>query len=458
MFQGSLPEKAIKVISNIVKRWEGDVNKIYVGCCGNLSIERSISKFYKGNIYSCDVTIYSSTLGRFFAGKKLRLKWNEQYNGRCEYLRNYCKTPIDTIATMLLATEILKFDNPDEKKMNAYAYRMLNAYEKQYDKMHKKTVENLKLVKLKLSGFYCGDVMDFLDKIDHSGGFISFPPFYKGGYEKMWENLERIFIFKKPEYKIFDPDTDIHMFARKVKQMEHFIIGTERLLPEFKEYYCSTVMTSNGKPIYLYASETHRKIFVKEKKRKYKLSLKRINPEREDIGGSDNIKICQLNHGQFEELRAVYLDKGISPKTETAAYGVFTKDQDELLGCFAFSSSLTLIDFQTSIDGPTMYLMSDFSVRPTKIKHLSKLVLYCVLSKEVKFLAEGIMGSRINSIVTNAFSNNPVSMKYRGIFDLLHKRKVKNDVTNKERWNLCYGQYAGLWTLEEGIEKWKQRL
>lgn len=456
MFQGSLPEKAIKVISNIVKGW--DCNKIYVGCCGNLSVERSISKFYKGNIYSCDVTIYSCTLGRYFAGKPLKVKWNEAYNGRCKYLAKYCKTSEDLVATMLLATEILKFDNPDEKRMNQYAYRMLGAYEKQFPKLHKKTVENIKSVKLKLSGFFCGDVMEFLERLDHSGGFISFPPFYKGGYEKMWEQLERIFVFKKPEYKIFDPDTDIHVFANKVKKVDNFIIGTERLLPEFKEHYCSTVMTGNGKPIYLYSSETKRKIFVKEKKRKYTLKVKRLSPEREDIGSPDNIKICELNHGQFEELRAVYLDKGISPKTETAAYGVFTKDQDELLGCFAISSSLTLTDFQTSIDGPTMYLMSDFAVRPTKIKHLSKLVLYCVLSKEVKFLMEGVLGSRVNSIVTNAFCNNPVSMKYRGIFELLHKRKVKNDVTKKDRWNICYGQYAGKWSLEEGVELWKQRL
>lgn len=456
MFQGSLPEKAIKVICNIAKNWK--CNNIYIGCCGNLSIERSLAKFYKGNIFSCDVTIYSSTLGRFFARKDLEIEWNDNYKGRCQYLQEYCDTPIETVATMLLATDIMKFDNPDEKYMNAYAYRMLNAYEAQFPELHEKTVKTLKAIKLRLTDFYCGDVMDYLDNIKKDGGFISFPPFYKGGYEHMWKDLERIFIFEKPEYNIFDPEKDIHNFARKVKRMENFIIGTERLLPEFKEYYSSTVLTGNGKPIYLYSSDKKHKIYVKGKKRKYTLSVKRLSPERETIGSPDNIKLCQLNHGQFDELRSVYLDKGIAPKTECAAYGVFTKDKDELLGCFAFSSSLTLTDFQTAIDGPTIYLMSDFSVRPTKIPKLSKLVLYCVLSKETRFLAERCKNGRVNSIVTNAFCNNPVSMKYRGLFELLHKRKVKNDVTGKDRYNICYGQYAGLWSLEEGVEKWLQKL
>ena len=59
------------------------------------------------------------------------------------------------------------------------------------------------------------------------------------------------------------------------------------------------------------------------------------------------------------------------------------------------------------LEQPTIYLLTDFAISPTKEKHLSKLVLYCALSKEAKFLMENIAGKRIKSIATNAFSNNP---------------------------------------------------
>ena len=65
MFQGTLPHKAIKIIGNIVKEW--DCERIYVGCSGNFTIERSISELVNCKITSNDVTIYSSNIGRYLA-------------------------------------------------------------------------------------------------------------------------------------------------------------------------------------------------------------------------------------------------------------------------------------------------------------------------------------------------------------------------------------------------------
>ena len=103
-------------------------------------------------------------------------------------------------------------------------------------------------------------------------------------------------------------------------------------------------------------------------------------------------------------------------------------------------------------------MLTDFSISPTCEKNLSKLVLYCILSKEVKMLAEKVTGKRVKTITTNAFSRNPVSMKYRGLFEQFGRREIEKDEEGKtKKWNLSYGAKMGQWSLKEGYELWRRK-
>jgi hypothetical protein len=113
-----------------------------------------------------------------------------------------------------------------------------------------------------------------------------------------------------------------------------------------------------------------------------------------------------------------------------------------------------------------MYLLSDFPIAPTKYKRLAKLVLYAALSKESKMLAERLTNKRMKSLVTTAFSKNPVSMKYRGLFKLLNKKHLEGcdegetDMSKlyyNQGYQLNYGTAMGEWTLAEGLALWKQK-
>ncbi|USK77740.1 hypothetical protein LIT31_26200 (plasmid) [Peribacillus frigoritolerans] len=88
--------------------------------------------------------------------------------------------------------------------------------------------------------------------------------------------------------------------------------------------------------------------------------------------------------------------------------------------------------------------MSDFVIRPVKYKRLSKLILACVLSKEVKMLLEQALNGRIKALSTTAFTDKPVSMKYRGLFEV-HSRKEGR---------VNYTAPAGKWSLQEGYKWW----
>ena len=113
-----------------------------------------------------------------------------------------------------------------------------------------------------------------------------------------------------------------------------------------------------------------------------------------------------------------------------------------------------------------MYLLSDFPIAPTKYKRLAKLVLYAALSRESKMLAERLTNHRICSLVTTAFSKNPVSMKYRGLFRLLNKKElpgVEDGETDMSKiyynqgYQLNYGAAMGEWTLADGLAMWKKK-
>lgn len=451
MFQGSLPHKAIKIIGNIVGEW--DCDRIFIGCSGNFTIERSISGLVKCPITSNDVTIYSSNIGRYFAGMSLdELKIKGDSFEDCMFLNDYMNTDTEKVATMMLAADILPYSS--DIMDNAYSRRMLRGYKEQYPRMHESLCKKLESMKTQVDTFYHGDVMNMLDEIPSNCGFISFPPFFKGGYEKMWKNIENFFEYKEPEYEEFDPNVHIKQFCDKVSKLDNFCIGTEREVPELEEFFSGTLNTGPNKVIYFY-SKTEKKHYVTQGSKQTKAKpIVRIT-ESDEITG--NIVVSPITIDQFNELRALYLSTAVTKVgTPSASYGLY--DNDKLFGVFAFSNSMMLTGSE-KLERPTIYLLTDFAISPTCEKNLSKLVLCCVLSKEVKMLAEKVMGKRVNTITTNAFSKNPVSMKYRGLFEQYGRRELEKDENGKvKKYNLSYGTRMGQWTLKEGYELWRRKL
>ena len=191
------------------------------------------------------------------------------------------------------------------------------------------------------------------------------------------------------------------------------MVGTERIVDELEEFYIGTLNTGPNKEIYFY-SKTTKRHYVKQKSKK--TNAKPIERIKKEDKISENIEVRQISIDQFNELRALYLSTAVTKVgNPSAAYGLFS--ENKLFGIFAFSNSFMLTG-SDKLERPTIYLLTDFAIAPTDEKNLSKLVLCCVLSTEVKMIAEKIMGKRVKTVTTNAFSRNPVSMKYRGLFDL----------------------------------------
>lgn len=408
-------------------------------------------------LHGNDVTIYSCLLGNYFAGIPLEAKFNEKYEGSMAFVKDYMKTDLDIVTVALLLSKMSVYLG---SKPNPHYLRMIDAYKAQWADLFARTKAKVEKAGMFLDSFYSGDVVGWVDEVPRDQGFICYPPFYSGDYEKMFKVIEEIIAWTPPSYDMIDKDKIFKMF-RQLTEREYFMFGTNDKLEEFSEYLIGISQTTNrGVPLYVY-SKAQKSRIVMPSQQVASLFVERLGKD-EDIG--DEIKIIELKSENFRALRSQYMNPYIKPGSETSSYGVLV--DNKLIGVYAFSASPTLSNWDKHIETPTIYLLSDFPIAPTKYKRLAKLVLYAALSKESKLLAERIANHRIRSLVTTAFSKNPVSMKYRGLFHLLNKKKLSgvekgetdmSKIYYNQGYQLNYGATMGEWSLKEGLALWKRK-
>ena len=308
--------------------------------------------------------------------------------------------------------------------------------------------------------------MQFVKDTPADVGFITYPTFKNAGkaYIKDFAKLEELFNFETPEYTILDENTLMEYF-KNVACKKYWIIGTDmKLSYPFDKYLKAVSKTTNrGIAIYVY-SNTGKTCYIGPRQEIEDLNIPRLMPG-DTVG--DEIELKILSNSAFQTLRSEYMNINIRPGAATLAVGVFV--DKKLCGVYAFSASPTQSNWDTHIDTPTIYLLSDFPVEPVDYDRLSKLVLYAALSEESKLLAERITRKRVKSLVTTAFSKNPVSMKYRGLFKVLNRKEhdalgedwAKDiDPSNAyyaQKYQINYGAKMGEWTLEEGLQLWKKK-
>ena len=460
MFYGSIPGEVQSLIVGTVMDW--DCSDIFVGCSGNFSVEKVLSPLGKFHLHSNDVLMYSYYIGQYLANKSFQMTLSNLGEDKIPWVKDYLKTPVDCLATMLLISAVVRFMD----KNNKYYEKMYREYIKQFPKLHTATVERLQKNEVRIESYFNGDAMEFVQNAPDDVGFITYPPFKKAGkaFIKDFAKLESLFEFTQPTYTIFDENTLMEYF-NLVMQKRYWLIGTDIRLPEpFDQYLKAISKTTNrGIAIYLYAN-TGATRYIGPRQETEMLNIPRLIPG--DVVG-DKIELKILSNNAFQTLRSEYMNINIRPGAATLAVAVLV--DGKLCGVYAFSASPSQANWDMHIDTPTIYLLSDFPVEPVDYDRLAKLVLYAALSKESKLIAESITKKRIKSLVTTAFSKNPVSMKYRGLFKVLNRKEhdalgedwAKDiDPSNayyKQKFQINYGAKMGEWSLEEGLRIWKEK-
>ena len=460
MFYGSIPGEVQALIVNMVKEW--DCSDIFVGCSGNFSVEKCVFPLGKFRLHSNDVIMYSYYLAQFLMGKEFQMELSEEGEKLVPWAKDFLKSPVDCLATMMLLSSMVRYMG----EQNAYYEKMYAEYLRQFPALHAATVERLTKNEVSIKSYFAGDAMQYVKDAPQEAGFITYPPFKKAGkaFIKDFEKLENLFRFTQPDYTIFNQETLLAYFEQ-VMQKKYWLFGTDMKLPApFDQYLKAMSKTTNrGIIIYLYANtgDTH---YIGPRQETEMLNIPRLMPG-DTVG--DHIELKILSNKAFQTLRSEYLNANIRPGSATLAIGVLV--DGKLIGAYAFSASLTLANWDSHIETPIIYLLSDFPVEPVDYDRLAKLVLYAALSKESKLIAERVVRKRVRSLVTTAFSKNPVSMKYRGLFKVLNRKEHNaldevwakdidpSNAYHEQKYQINYGALMGEWTLAEGLAIWKKK-
>lgn len=158
------------------------------------------------------------------------------------------------------------------------------------------------------------------------------------------------------------------------------------------------------------------------------------------ITEKSQIRIEEVSPSVFKELQKTFVKKVM--KFMFSNYAFVVMDGDILLGGMGF---LWVVDKENKYD---LFLISDFSTN-NKVPLLSKLILYMVTSTELKNRLEEKRCVRVLKGYTHVYTNKPVSMKYRGIFNKVGRVKE----------NLMYDfDFGSSGTIKQGVQKYLEKV
>ncbi|WNM68756.1 hypothetical protein SEA_SOOS_26 [Gordonia phage Soos] len=436
LFHGSVPADLRSIIREHSHSWKD--SDVWVGCSGNFTIERVIHGHVKA-IHSNDVQGYSSALGFYLAGGDVPFHLKDEHLPELEWLLPYLETPEGKLASIMLGTRFLQWVG----KGGLYYKRMLNAYRDQFPEIHQKTVDKIVGANMRVASYHAKDVREWIaDDVPEQDVVAMFPPFFAGDYESQFAMIDKFFDWPEPEYPELD-EAGKDELVQQVMDRPHWLMGLHIEREELRPYLRGRVQTSNrGVPIHVYSSGSTTRI-VRPRQDVEPIRMPKISTT-DEIHPDSVMKIHPLTSGQFAMIRSQFMAKSIKPGSPLLACGVSV--DGKIIGAFAY--------LPPKFNPDELYLMSDFPVSWSKYKHLAKLVIVAAMSEEGRFLAQRSLSSIVNSLSTTAFSNRPVSMKYRGLMKL-HSRKPADDGMHENQ--LHYVAQMGEWNLQEGIAMWHRK-
>lgn len=422
------------------RRWL-DLNKeafrgrnLYLGCSGNFTIEQILGPV-AGGIHSNDVSIYSHFLGHYLAQapfdatvKLDEWKWIEPF------------LEANPGAAIVLLFELLKW----ERCKNFFEKRIYDEMLATWEYRFEKTVENVDRAKelCRLTTYRSSDIFDFCDEaltIDPNGIFLAFLPFYKGGYERLYKRLDEILEWDRPKYEIIDAARKAAI-VEKVKRFDHVIIDD---VEHPGEPAVMLKRKTETKQMWLYSNLPVEHVLVQNHPRMEPSYYPMLTDADIDSISEDSvITYRKVKAAEMNYYRNRFLAKRIDFRDGGWNYLVFVDGR--LFGFCIVSLS--------KYGDAGMYVMSDFVVPMPKSNRLSKLMLLLMQSVEFRDMCQDLILSRVPTLYTTAFTDKPVSMKYRGLWELAKRGEDKDG-----KKFLNYQTATGLHTGREALSKWLTR-
>lgn len=422
MFIGAVPKEVIgQVLATVPFDEWGDV---YVGCSGSFRFDRAVKMRHpECRVYSNDVSLLTCSIGALALGREFDIR----FKGALEFVEAAI-AGLDfsgRVAAVMVASAMGKFTGKNE-----YALAHFRHYREHFRMFVDQALPKLSALvsEIQIEEFYAGDFIEQAERAEKSGGGVAvFAPTYTG--ELVNENVD----WPAPKYAVWNPKSLPAFVASLEERKILYCVISDQLLDRKP----TTEWRGSNKPVYTYSSNQAASLRRRPTK---ELQFKYTAVDPAAITAASKVSVCLVDNKRMTYLKNVYLSKGIDHTTGHINHLVMI--DGALAGGFAFEQS------RFGDKTRELYLLSDFSL--FRERKLSKLIAMIATSREVIDPINKRLLVRIERILTTAFTDQPVSMKYRGVFELqsravghLNYRSAVRDASLQDIFDEWFRKYAG---------------
>lgn len=401
MFIGSVPKQSVQQLLAVAGLTEKD--RIYVCCSGQFRVESALREQLPGLwISGNDVSLLSCTLGCWLSEQPLTFR----FTGDLEFLEPLA--PANDLRWRLAAL-LFALDYSGFKTTNAFGVRQREALAANAVTLLQSLYDRLeKYAEIKLDDFYAGDLRDQAQRALASGGIIlTFTPTYKGGYERAYKALMANVAWEAPDYRLWDNSSLPEFLGHLERERGRYYAYCDYPLDGFSPL--AKFERGRGHTVWLYGNHGQQSSLRAESIKNQPFLYSPVKVQNLTAGTAVNL--VEIDSRRFNFLRERYLSRGIEFSNSVKHFLVLL--DGDLAGGIAYQRS-------QYGDVTDLYLLSDFSiVREGKI---SKLIALLATSRELTRQVERVYGQRFTHLYTTAFTDKPISMKYRGVFEVSSRK------------------------------------
>lgn len=408
MFTGTTPPEVKLLLQELMK--DVDKKDVFIGCSGNYTTDKVMAGMGY-NVHSNDVSLYSKLIADVLLGTDTKVKVVNPE------LRNVFDTWEETKYKKLIEVMFAMRVSNFHLRKNDYQEEMFNAFIEQSNIYYHNTIDKLEkgALNFDIKDFFYGDFLDFLKRKKGHGVGISFPPTYKAGYEKLFKYVDDSFEYEHAPYNIFDPKEGGVIFENLLRSDEN-IIYSDKEWDNIEEFLSGKIkLGANKHPVYIYSSIKRDNHYYIERDKNVKPSHIHILPVDYAFTPESNISVslCLVNDVNY--YKAFYMANKVNYTTGGDLGLAFMAD-GMAFGFSSFSKQLSTLE--------QIFMQSDFVVN-SNTERLSKLLIMLTKSHDVRKLIARKMGNYYDGVKTTVYTKSPISMKYRGVFDLERRDEGK---------------------------------
>ncbi len=420
MFKGVIHANARAILPDFIARMPGRVINI---CSGNFTLETTLRlNGFAGRLEGCDISLYTSALGRYFTGQDWRITVAKDAEPDVQRFAEFLTDPEGKAAVIAIALDLTEH----AKRRNEFQRRMWRAYISSLPKLIEGTRARLRKKKeiLRMDGFHARDGVEVIRENAESGDLLimSSPPTYEKGYERLYATLMSWFDWDAPTYTDIGPRAE---FAKVMRSDAHnWLMFSEDRNDEVESVLGRPkAQTARGpnKNVYLY---TDLPVPPKLIRREVECSANHPYPrmtEQDVIRPDSKVTFVRTSFKEANYFRQLY--SSVIPMQASAMFCYLLMVDGKAFGQVMFQlPSIQMTWAGKDITAEYLYMMSDLPIASERYPRLSKLVLAATLSREFQAELEHRTTRSVNVIFTTAFSEKPASMKYRGVYQI-HSRK-----------------------------------